>query len=84
MTTVRYVGWWHDARRGLRPFLQLQLCTYKVQLHVQVCFLLHLLSCCDNDISVALIVGVVLFSALSSICGAVVLVVLPGQLDKVQ
>ena len=68
------------------PLLQLQwlqLCTYKVQLHVPVWVLIQLLSCCDCKISVALVVGVVLHSAWSSI-GDAVLVVLPRELDKVR
>ena len=65
-----------DARRGLMLFLQLQLCPYKVQVHVPVRVLIQLLSCCDCKISVALVVGVVLPSAWSSIVDAV-LVVLP-------
>ena len=71
-----------DARRGLMPFLQLQLCTYKVQNHAQVRFLLHLLSCCDSSISVAFFVGVLLPSAWSNTIGDAVLVVLPVELDK--
>ena len=66
------------------PFLELQwlqLCTYKVQLHVLVRVLIQLLSCYDCKISVALVVGVVLHSAWSSI-GDAVLVVLPVELDK--
>ena len=70
-----------DARRGLMPFLQLQLCTNKVQNHAQVRFLLHLLSCCDSSISVVFFVGVLLPSAWSNI-GDAVLVVLPVELDK--
>ena len=52
------------------PLLQLQwlqLCTYKIQIHVQVQVLIHLLSCFFSRISVALVAGVVLLSALSSI-----------------
>ena len=59
----------------------LQLCPYKLQLHVQVWFLLHLLSCYDSSISVAFFVGVLLPSAWSNI-GDAVLVVLPVELDK--
>ena len=70
-----------DARRGLTPFLQLQLCTYKVQNHAQVWFLLHLLSGYDSSISVVFFVGVLLPSAWSNI-GDAVLVVLPVELDK--
>ena len=65
-----------DARRGLTPFLQLLLCTYKVQNHAQVQFLLHLLSYYYNSISVTFFIGVVLPSAWSS-TGDAVLVVLP-------
>ena len=69
------------------PFLQLQwlqLCTYKVQNHVQVRFLRYLLSYYDCKISVALEIGVVLPFAWSSISGDAVLVVLPRQLGNVQ
>ena len=66
------------------PFLELQwlqLCTYKLQVHVPVRVLIQLLSCFYSRISFALVVGVVLHSAWSSI-GDAVLVVLPVELDK--
>ena len=68
------------------PFLSLQwlqLCHYKLQLHVQVWFLIQLLSCFNSQISVALVVGIVLPSAWSRSGGDVILVVLPIWWEKV-
>ena len=68
------------------PFLQLQwlqLCSYKVQVHVPVQVLIQLWSFCDCKIPLALVVGVVLHSAWFSI-GDAVLEVLPVELDKGQ
>ena len=87
MTTVSYIMSVGSMMLGVGiPLLQLQwlqLCTYKIQIHVQVQVLIHLLSCFFSRISVVLVAGIVLLSALSSICGAV-LVMLPGQLEKVR
>ena len=60
----------------------LQLCPYKLRLHLEVWFLLHLLSCYDSSISVAFFVCVLLPSAWSNIIGDAVLAVLPVELDK--
>ena len=63
------------------PFQQLPWlhpCPYKALLHARVQVLLQLLNCCHVSSCVALIFGVGLHFALSSLCGSAALVVLPG------
>ena len=63
------------------PFQQLpwsQPYPYKAKLHVRVQVLLYLFTCRDSSVSVALVFGVRLLFALSSVCGSAVLVVLLG------
>ena len=47
-------------------------------IHVRVQVLLYLFTCCDSSVSVALVFGVGLLFALSSVCSSAVLVVLLG------